>query len=136
MIDARVRSIFDKANFIQLLGIKLTATGDNWCEAHMTIREEYRQQHGLVHAGVLATMADHTAGGAARAVSGERDVITVGFNINFLRAAKGNELRCRAHVIKAGSRIIVVESEVFSREAGKEVLVTKLTETLAVIDQA
>jgi uncharacterized protein (TIGR00369 family) len=46
------------------------------------------KQHGLIHAGVLTTMADHTSGCAARSVVGlEHDVITVEFKINFLRPA-------------------------------------------------
>ena len=78
-------------------------------------------------------MADHTAGGAARAASRERDVITIEFKINFLRPAVGERLRCRAHVLRAGKSIIVSESEVFALKDGEEKLVAKATETLSLI---
>jgi len=133
---ANVQSIFDKANFIRELGVSVTAAGDGWCETVLTVREQHRQQHGYVHAGVLATMADHTAGGACRSVSGERDVITVEFKINFFRPATGEHLRCRAQVLRAGQSIIVAEAEVFSIEKAGEKLVAKLTETCAAIEQA
>jgi uncharacterized protein (TIGR00369 family) len=86
-IAARVCRIFDKANFLQHLGIQLTGAGSDTCETTLNIEDRHLQQHGFVHAGVIATIADHTAGGAARTASGERDVITIEFKINFLRPA-------------------------------------------------
>ena len=98
-----------------------------------------RQQHGFVHGGVIATLADHTAGGAARSVSGKKDVLTVEFKINYLRPATGDRLRCTASVLRAGKSAIVAESLVFASlsgagNTGKEALVAKLTETLFVAD--
>ena len=88
-VAANVQNIFDKANFIRELGVAITGVGEGWCETELKVADQHRQQHGYVHAGVLATMADHTAGGACRSVSGERDVITVEFKINFFRPATG-----------------------------------------------
>ena len=34
-------------------------------QSRVGIREHHRQQNGFIHAGVMATMADHTAGYAA-----------------------------------------------------------------------
>ena len=99
----------------------------------MTVKEDQRQQHGFIHAGVIATLADHTAGGAARAVSGKQDVITVEFKINFLRPAVGKHLRCHAKVLRAGKSIIVAEAVVFATHEGEEKSIAKLTETLSVI---
>ena len=130
-VPDNVRSIFDKADFLRHLGIELTAVGPDWCESQMSVRDHHRQQHGFIHAGVLATLADHTAGGAARAVSGQRDVITIEFKINFLRPAVGERLRCRAKVLRAGKSIIVSEAEVFALKDGEEKLVAKATETLS-----
>ena len=132
---ANVQRIFDKANFIRELGITVSGTGEGWCETSLTVTDRHRQQHGYVHAGVIATMADHTAGGASRSASGERDVITVEFKINFFRPATGDRLRCRAKVLRAGKSIIVAEAEVFSVESAGEKLVAKLTETLSMIEQ-
>ncbi len=130
-VPEHVRSIFDKADFLRHLGIELTSVGDDWCESQMAVADYHRQQHGFIHAGVLATLADHTAGGAARAVSGDRDVITIEFKINFLRPAVGERLRCRARVLRAGKSIIVSEAEVFALKDGEEKLVAKATETLS-----
>ncbi|HSA91428.1 MAG TPA: PaaI family thioesterase [Terriglobales bacterium] len=128
-----VRSIFDKADFLRYLGVELVGVGPDWCETSLAVKDHHRQQHGFIHAGVIATMADHTAGGAARAASGERDVITIEFKINFLRPAVGERLRCRARVLRAGKSIVVSESEVFAMKDGEEKLVAKATETLSLI---
>jgi uncharacterized protein (TIGR00369 family) len=130
MLEARVRAIFEKARFIEEMGIKLTKVSEGTIETELAIRDSFRQQHGFIHAGVIATLGDHTAGGAARTVTGEKDVITIEFKINFLRPAKGSKLRCVGKVLRGGKQIATAEAEIFDEE-GK--LVAKLTETLSVI---
>lgn len=129
-----VESIFYQANFIRDLDIRLDKFAEGICETSMVVQERMRQQHGFVHGGVIATLADHTAGGAARSVSGEKDVLTVEFKINYLRPAIGDHLRCTATVLRAGKTVIVAEALVYASNGGKETLVAKLTETLFVAD--
>jgi len=94
---------------------------------------KHEQQHGLVHAGVMATMCDHTAGCAARGKVGmDQDVLTVEFKINFLRPALANRLRCRSHVLRAGKTLVICESEMYAQKTSEEKLVAKATVTLAV----
>ena len=130
----RVREIFYSANFIRDLDIRLDKFAEGICETSLVVQERMRQQHGFVHGGVIATLADHTAGGAARSVSGEKDVLTVEFKINYLRPALGDRLRCTATVLRAGKTVIVAESLVYAGSAEKETLVAKLTETLFLAD--
>lgn len=129
-----VESIFYQANFIRDLNIQLDKVSEGICETSLFVQDRLRQQHGFIHGGVIATMADHTAGGAARSVSGEKDVLTVEFKINYLRPAIGDRLRCAATVLRAGKTVIVAEALVYAGNAGKETLVAKLTETLFVAE--
>jgi uncharacterized protein (TIGR00369 family) len=129
-----VESIFYQANFIRDLDIRLDKFAEGICETSLVVQERLLQQHGFTHGGVIATMADHTAGGAARSVSGDKDVLTVEFKINYLRPAIGDRLRCTASVLRAGKTVIVAEALVYAVDAGKEVLVAKLTETLFLAD--
>ena len=131
--EKRVREIFNRANFIRDLGIELVRVAEGICETTLIPAERHRQQHGLIHAGVLATMADHTAGGAAGSVlDGKGDVLSIEFKINFLRPAIADRLRCRAQVLRGGKTVIVAESEIFAEKDGQEKLVSKATVTLAV----
>jgi uncharacterized protein (TIGR00369 family) len=129
-----VQNIFYSANFIRDLNIQLDKVSEGTCETSLVVQDRLRQQHGFIHGGVIATMADHTAGGAARSVSGEKDVLTVEFKINYLRPAVGDRLRCTATVLRAGKTVIVAEALVFAGDAAKETLVAKLTETLFLAD--
>src|SRR5947208_14691892 len=131
MLEARVRAMFQQARFVEELGIKVTKVREGSVETELAIRDSFRQQHGFIHAGVIATLGDHTAGGTARTVTGEQDVITIEFKINFLRPAKGNKLRCVGKVLRGGKHIATAEAEIFDED---EKLVAKLTETLSVIE--
>jgi uncharacterized protein (TIGR00369 family) len=130
----KVRAIFHRANFVRDLDVRLDKIEEGICETSLMVVDRLRQQHGFVHGGVIATLADHTAGGAARSVSGDKDVLTVEFKINYLRPAIGDQLRCTATVLRAGKTMIVAEALVFCSDEGKEALVAKLTETLFVAD--
>ncbi len=127
--------IFNAAPFVMSLGIRLVGIDPGICETELDIEPRHLQQDGFVHAGVQATMADHTAGGAAATlIEPDHIVLTVEFKINLLRAAKGERLTCRSKVLKPGSRLIVVESEVLCENEGSSKLVSKTTASIAVVE--
>jgi len=133
----KVREIFQRAAFIEDLGIGLSDLGPGWCESALEVAPKHRQQDGFVHAGVQATMADHTAGGAAATLAAEGElVLTVEFKINFLRPARGERLRCRATVLRQGRTLNVAESEVYAQRDGNEKLVAKAMVTLTLVPAA
>lgn len=131
--ESRVRRIFDSANFIRDLGMQLAVVEEGVCEITLVPKARHEQQHGLIHAGVMATMADHAAGCAARSVVGpNEDVLTVECKINFLRPATADFLRCHAKVLRGGKTLVIVESEIFARQNSEERLVSKAMVTLVV----
>jgi uncharacterized protein (TIGR00369 family) len=125
---------FRNAPFVAHLGIELEALGPGWCEARLDVQPWHMQQTGVVHAGVVATLADHCAGAAAttQLAPGEF-VVTAEYKINLLRGARGERLHCRAEVLKPGQTLAVVEAQVFAERAGQRELVAKLNATMAVI---
>lgn len=134
---ASVEAIFRKAKFVESLGIELVAFGPGWCETRLTVRTEFQQQHGFIHAGVIMTLADHTLGGAAAThVPAEKDVITVENRVTFLRPATGSELRCRAEVLRAGKNLVFAEGTVRSDRGDQDVVVARASGTLSVIDRS
>lgn len=105
-------------------------------QSTVRIQEHHRQQDGFIHAGVMATMADHTAGYSAFTTVEENfQILTIEFKINFLRPAYGADLVCRSRVIREGSRIIIAESEVFDIRDEQETLVAKAMVTLMAVDR-
>ena len=131
-----VEQIFERAAFVRSLGIRLTGCGNGWCETKLILSPAHLQQHGLAHAGVVMTMADHTCGGAAgTSVADGKDVITVENKTSFLRPASGRELTCRAELLRAGKNLAFVGGQVWGERDGERVLVAKMSSTLAVIDR-
>lgn len=126
------RRVFASSPFITDLGLVLERLGPGECETSLTLQPRHLQQDGFVHAGVQATVADHTAGGAgATLLPPGRIVLSIEFKINLLRPAQGELLRCRAKVLKGGRQVTVAESEVYAVREGRETLVSKATVTLA-----
>lgn len=135
-IPEEVKRIFESAPFIATLGLRLESVGPGTCASLLVLEQKHLQQDGFVHAGVQATVADHTAGGAAASLLRRGQyVLSTGFEIHLLRAAKGERVICRARVLKAGAQLAVVESEVFCVASGEERLVSKATVTLAVLSR-
>ena len=129
---------FLKRDYIQgfpaYCGFEVVRVAYGQFESNLKIRPDHRQQDGFVHAGVIATMADHTAGYAAyTTVSEEFRILTIEFKINYFRPATGDAVVCRSSVISNGKKIIVSESEVFSISEGRERLVSKAMVTLMAV---
>ena len=129
-----VKTIFSAAPFMNYVGIEATNIAPGLVESRLVLQPHHMQQNGFAHAGVQATMADHSAGAAAATLMGlDETVLTAEFKINLLRPAKGEALYCRAQVLKPGRMITVVESEVFVVTGEAQKLCAKATVTLAVM---
>lgn len=117
--------------FIKDLGCKVVLLEKGYLEARLKIRDRHRQQDNYIHAGVLATMADHTAGYAAFSIVPEEyRILTIEFKINFLEPAYGHALLCRSRIIREGGQILVGESEIFDQRKDGEYMVAKALVTL------
>jgi len=120
--------------FIKYCGIRVLHVGKGLFESETMIGENHRTQDHFIHAGLMTTMADHTAGYAAfTTVSENHRILTVELKINFLKPAFGSAIRCRSKVISKGRQIIVAESEVFDVREKGEKLVAKGIVTLVAV---
>ncbi|MBA9002960.1 PaaI family thioesterase [Thermomonospora cellulosilytica] len=105
------RRVLAAQPFSRLLGARLVAFGDGAATLELDIRDELRQQNGLVHGGVLAYAADNTLTFAAGTMVGS-DLITAGFTIDYLRPAVGATLRAHASVVRAGRTRVICRCDV------------------------
>lgn len=134
------RSLFLKKDyergFIKYCGFKALEVSWGKFRSKVEIRPHHRQQDGFIHAGVMAAMADHTAGYASFTIVPQNmQILTVEFKINFLKPAFGETLICRSEVIRGGRRIIVAESEVLDVRGDESTPVAKALVTLTAVAQ-
>ncbi len=132
--EKETRRVFDQAPFIRLLGAELVEFTPGSCQTRIILNENHKQQDGFVHAGVQATLADHSCGTAAATLiaAGQR-VLTADFTVNLLRPAQGHTLECEAKVLKQGKTLTVAEGEVYAVGESRK-LVAKATVTLAIVN--
>ena len=131
--QSQIEKVLANAPFIADLGITLVRFGPDWLETELAIVPRLRQQHGYVHAGVITTLADHTAGGAASTQIGlEQSVLTADFTVHLLRPASGGLLRCRGEVVKGGKRLIVTQADVWDGDSH----CARYLGTMAIVNQA
>jgi len=129
------RLAFLKKDYVQgfpaAIGFEVERAEYGIFETRLNIRPDHGQQDGFVHAGVIATMADHTAGYAAyTTVSEAFRILTIEFKINFFKPAVGKRIICRSKVVNNGKKIKVSESELFSLNDDQEKLIAKAMVTL------
>ena len=132
--EARV--FFRRAPFIADLGVEVDAVGAGSCETSLAIAPRLLQHSAQVHAGVLTTLADHTAGAAAFTTAPPGVFpATAELKISLLRPARGERVVCRARVVKPGKSLSFVEADVLCTGAGMdEQLVARVSTTMAFID--
>lgn len=103
------------------LGARLGKVAPGNVEIELPYSEDLVQQHGYLHAGAIATIADSACGYAALGLLGEEfEVLAVEFKINFLAPAKG-DLVARAKVLRPGRRISACSCEVIEKASGERV---------------
>src|SRR5262245_57396265 len=95
-------------------GFELEAHGGSEAVVTLAPAEHLTQETGVIHGGVLATLADTSAVYALRAaLPPSRAMTSIEFKLNFLapgRVDKG-QLRARARVVRQGRRIGVCDVE-------------------------
>lgn len=123
--------------FIADLGISVVQYDKGYLETRLEIQPRHRQQDQYIHAGVLAAMADHTAGYAAYSlVADDVRILTIEFKINFFRPAYGQGLICKSRILHQGGKVLVGESEVYDQQPEGHSLAAKATVTLMAVHKS
>lgn len=117
--EARVRASFARQSIMTTLGATLMRIEPGLVEIALPFADHILQQHGFVHAGVVATIADSAAGYAGLTLMPPgAGVLTAEFKINLLAPAQGERLIAQGRVIKSGRSLTIAEADVFCETAG------------------
>ncbi|MCC7285394.1 MAG: PaaI family thioesterase [Burkholderiaceae bacterium] len=127
------RAIFASAPFMVELGVVPTAIGAGTVATELRVEKRHTQHTGVVHAGVMATMADHSMGAAAQSLAPAGHwVLTAELKTSLLRPALGERLVCEAQVLKPGRAITFTEAQVWAVSGQERTLVMKASATMAI----
>jgi len=133
--EVRVRDSFDRQPFMAHIGARITNLGPGFCEITLPRRQELTQQHGFVHGGALATIADSAAGYAAFSLMpAEATVLTVEYKLNIVRPGAGEAMIARGRVVKPGRTLFVVQADVYAKKGDTEELAVTSLQTLMRLD--
>lgn len=131
---SRIEKFLERQRFMKAVGISLDTIEEGTIEASLQLKEEHLQQTGLVHGGVIATIADIVAGLAAYTlVQKDAHVVTAELKISYLNPGRGQSIYARGWVLKQGYRLNFCEAEVYAIDGENKKLIAKCTATMATV---
>ena len=132
--EARVRESFARQAAMRTLGATLTVVKPGRVEITLPWAEPLTQQHGFLHAGMVATALDSACGYAGFSLMAlEAAVLTIEFKINLLAPAQGQSFRMVGTVVKPGRTVTVCEGQAWAIDGGQEKLVATMGCTLMAV---
>ena len=130
--ERRVRESFARQRVMELIGATLLRVEPGEVDIGLPFRDDLTQQHGFLHAGIVATIADSACGYAALSLAApQTGVLTIEYKVNLLAPASGARLIARGRVTKPGRTITVSAGDVYAVQAdGSEKLVATMLATI------
>jgi uncharacterized protein (TIGR00369 family) len=137
-VAARVQASFDRQAFMRTVGARLVSIAPGQVVIEWPFSSDLTQQHGFLHAGVVAAVADSACGYAALSLMPPgAAVLSVEFKVNLMKPAAGELFRAVGRVVRAGRTLSVCAAEVQAHVAGKETIIAVMQGTMmAVRDDA
>ena len=113
---------------MKTIGAKLDSVDDGRVVISVELKPSMMQQHGFGHAGVTFSIGDSAAGYAALTKMGKnQEVLTSEMKIHLMSPADGKILKAVGSVLKAGRRLLVVQSNIYSgNDKNKKLIATML----------
>jgi len=132
---ARVRESFGRQAAMRTIGAELTRVEQGTVEIELPFDEKLTQQHGLIHAGILAAALDAAGTYAAYSViDPNASLLTIEFKVNLLSPGRGERFLFRGEVTKPGTTIIVSDGRAYAvRSDGPAKLIASMTGTMMVV---
>ena len=118
LYESRVRQCHSHQAVMKLLGVTITRVQAGMVELQMPSRANLTQQHGYIHAGIVATVLDSACTYAALTLMpANMTVLTVEYKINMLAPANGQSLIVKASVKRAGQSLLVCAADALTNDS-------------------
>jgi len=132
--ERRVRESFNRQSAMRELGAELVRVKPGRVEIRFPFRERFTQQHGFMHAGIVAAVLDSACGYAAFSLMpAEAGVLSIEFKINLLAPARGESFLACGQVLRPGRTVTVCQGVVSAVDHDGEVEVAAMQATMMAI---
>ena len=109
----RARRAFASVPYARLLGMELGALESGEASTHLTVRDDLRQNQGVVHGGAIASLIDTAAAiSLLTQIDLQERVTTTDLTIHYLRPVTTGRITATARVVRQGQRLMVLNVEV------------------------
>jgi uncharacterized protein (TIGR00369 family) len=123
---ARARSAFAAVPYARFLGLQLGEVRQGEVSIHLDIRDELKQNQGVVHGGAIASLIDTASAFAVLTqIDLDERVTTTDLTIHYLRPAIAGRITATARIIRGGRRLFVLSVEVHGH--GDALIATAVT---------
>jgi uncharacterized protein (TIGR00369 family) len=109
----RARNAFAQVAYAKFLGLELCELKSGDVTVCLDVRDELRQNHGVVHGGAIASLIDTASAFVILTAIDENErVTTTDLTIHYLRPVTEGRMLARARIVRGGRRRFVVSVEV------------------------
>jgi acyl-CoA thioesterase len=102
----QMRDFMRQIPFNQHLGILVEGAHEDGMTISCEMRPEFRNGHGVLHGGVIATLADVAVGVALKPHIAPRTATTIDLKVNFLKPVLEGKLWARCYLVRIGKTLI------------------------------
>ncbi len=114
--EQRARAMIERTGHTADVGMELMGVFPGSAFCRISLGDRHRNRLGIVHGGILYSLADTTAGLAAASLG--QGGTTVEGRMEYMRPAAGENLYCRGSVIKYGKSLIWADADLMD-ESGQ-----------------
>jgi uncharacterized protein (TIGR00369 family) len=127
----RIKKYLERQEFMKHIGFNLEEIKPGETKGSIDIKQIHKQQKGLLHGGVVTTIADIVAGFSAYTlVPEDYNVVTGEIKVSFLNPGLTDKVYARGWVIKSGRKLNFCESEVWEMYKGEKRILAKASTTM------
>ena len=129
--ERRVRDSFARQRLMGTIGARIVSVSPGEVLIELPWRDSLAQQHGVLHAGAVAAIADSACGYAALSLMPAGSaVMSVEFKVNLLAPGHGERFLASGRVRRAGRTLTVCEGTVRAIDGSEEREVAIMTATM------
>jgi uncharacterized protein (TIGR00369 family) len=123
---ARIHEAFATVPYAKFLGLELGEMKPGEANLHLEVRDDLRQNQGVMHGGAVASLIDTASAFAVvTQLEPHERVTTTDLTIHYLRPVHKGRLTATARTIRAGRRLFVLSVEVMDDQ--RKLIATAVT---------